>query len=192
MFRRKRLRYAMRSASQSRINLRALPRGVTWCGTSTAMTRAKRVIMRNLAAHPIAFVERYTQGFAETPISLVPVCLGQPKLSLKSGLAEVNIVHLQGGHGGGLGDPKDEAPRGKKNKMISAQAEFKKSSDTGSWGTSCLSPGYLSPGYCHRVICHRVIGMTRVERLLFGRVATWMEGVRNCADRRSLHFAALR
>jgi putative PIN family toxin of toxin-antitoxin system len=36
------------------------------------------------------------------------------------------------------------------------------------------------------------VGMTRVERLLFGRVATWMEGVRNCADRRSLHFAALR
>jgi serine/threonine protein kinase len=27
------------------INLRALPRCVTWCGTSTAMTRAKRVIM---------------------------------------------------------------------------------------------------------------------------------------------------
>jgi hypothetical protein len=37
---------------------------------------------------------------------------------------------------GGLGDPKDEAPRGKKKKMITAQAEFKKSSDTGSWGTT--------------------------------------------------------
>ena len=66
-----------------------------------AMTRAKRVIMRYLAAHPIAFVERCTQGFAETPISLVPVCPGQAKLSMKSGLAEVNIVHLHGGHGGG-------------------------------------------------------------------------------------------
>src|ERR1700678_3400767 len=90
----------MRSASQSRINLRALPRCVTWCGTSTAMTRAKRVIMRNLAAHPIAFVERCIQGVAETPISLAPVCLRQAKLSLKSGLAEVNIAHLHSGHDG--------------------------------------------------------------------------------------------
>jgi hypothetical protein len=105
--------------------------------------------MRNLPARPIAFVERCTQGFAETPISLVPVCLGQAKLSVKSGLAEVNTVPLHGGHGGGLGDPKDEAPRGKKKKMITAQAEFKKSSDTGSWGTSCLSPGYR-----HRVIVY--------------------------------------
>src|SRR5579863_2547675 len=97
MFWRKRLRYAVRSASQSKINLRALPRCVTWCGTSTAMTRAKRVIV-NPPAHRIAFVERCT-GFAETPISLVPVCLGRAKLSLKSGLAEVNIVHLHSGHG---------------------------------------------------------------------------------------------
>jgi hypothetical protein len=106
--------------------------------------------MRNLAAHPVAFVERCTQGFAETPISLVPVCLGRAKLSLKSGLAEVNIVHLHSGHGGGPGDPKDEAAQGKKKKMITAQAEFKKSSETGSWGTSCLLPGY-GPA-CHRVM----------------------------------------
>ena len=76
--------------------------------------------MRNLAAHPIAFVERCTQGFAETPISLVPVCLGQAKLSLKSGLAEVNILHLHSGHGGGLGDRKDEATRAEKKKLIAA------------------------------------------------------------------------
>jgi hypothetical protein len=47
-------------------------------------------------------------------------------------------VHIHSGHGGGLGDPKDEAPRGKKKTMITAQAEFKKSSDTCSCGTSCL------------------------------------------------------
>jgi len=29
-------------------------------------------------------------------------------------------------------------PRGKKKKMITTPAEFKKSLDTGSWGTSCL------------------------------------------------------
>ena len=101
-----RLRYAMRSASQSRINLRPLPRCVTRWGTSTAMTRAKRVTMRTLAVHRIAFVERCTQAFAETPISLVPVCLGPAKLSLKSGLAEVNIVHLHSGHGGALATAK--------------------------------------------------------------------------------------
>jgi hypothetical protein len=33
-------------------------------------------------------------------------------------------------------------PRGKKKKMNTAQAELKKSLDTGSWGTSCLSPGF--------------------------------------------------
>src|SRR5450631_1685376 len=106
MFWRKRLRYAMRSASLSRINLRALPRWVTWCGTSTAMTRAKRVTMRNLAAYRITFVERCAQGFAETFISFFPVCLDPAKLSLKSGLAEVNIVHLQSGHGGALATAK--------------------------------------------------------------------------------------
>jgi hypothetical protein len=47
-----------------------------------------------------ASLERCTQTFAETPISLVPVCLGPAKLSLKSGLAEVNIVHLHSGHVG--------------------------------------------------------------------------------------------
>jgi hypothetical protein len=94
--------------------------------------------MRNLAAHRITFVERCTQGFAETSISFFPVCLDPAKLSLKSGLAEVNIVHLQSGHGGGLGDCKDEATRGEKKKMIVAQAELKKFSDVGSWGTSCL------------------------------------------------------
>jgi hypothetical protein len=31
-------------------------------------------------------------------------------------------------------------PRGKEKKMITAQAEFKKSLDTGSWGTSCPVP----------------------------------------------------
>jgi hypothetical protein len=131
----------MRSASQFRINLRALPRCVTWCATFTAMTRAKRVILRNLAAHPIAFVERCTQGFAETPISSVPVCLGQAKLSLKSGLAEVNIVHLDSGHGGGFDDSKDQAPRGKKKNNDYRPSKVKESSDTASWGTSCLSPG---------------------------------------------------
>jgi hypothetical protein len=48
------------------------------------------------------------------PISFIPVCLDPTKLSLKSGLAEVNIVHLHGGHGGFLGDRKDEATRGEK------------------------------------------------------------------------------
>jgi hypothetical protein len=65
-------------------------------------------------------VERCTQAFAETPISLIPVCLGPAKLSLKSGLAEVNIVHLHSGHGGGLGDRKDEATRAEKKKLIAA------------------------------------------------------------------------
>src|SRR5271168_1983643 len=105
MFRRKRLRYAMRSASQSRINLLALPRCVTWCGTSTAITRAKRVITRNLAAHPFAFVERCNTGFHGDAHSLVPVCPDQAKLSLKSGLAEVNIVHLHSVRGA-LATPK--------------------------------------------------------------------------------------
>jgi hypothetical protein len=85
MFWCKRLRYAMRSASQSRINPRALPRWVKWCGTSTARTRAKRVTRRNLAARGKAFVERCTQRFAETSTSLIPVCLDPAKLSLKSG-----------------------------------------------------------------------------------------------------------
>jgi nitrate reductase NapE component len=45
---------------------------------------------------------------------------------------------------GGLGDPKDEAPTRQEKKMITAQAESKESLDTGSWGTSCLSPGFVS------------------------------------------------
>jgi hypothetical protein len=43
---------SMRSASQSRINLRAFPRCVTWCGTPTATTRAKRATMRTLSERP--------------------------------------------------------------------------------------------------------------------------------------------
>jgi len=39
---------------------------------------------------------------------------------------------------GGLGDRKDEATRAEKKMMTAAQAELKKSSDTGSWDTSCL------------------------------------------------------
>jgi hypothetical protein len=39
-------------------------------------------------------------------------------------------VHLHSGHGGGLGDGKDEATRGEKKKMIAAQVELKKSSNT--------------------------------------------------------------
>ena len=35
-------------------------------------------------------------------ISLIPVCLDPAKLSLKSGIAEVNMVHLYSGHGGGV------------------------------------------------------------------------------------------
>ena len=48
---------------------------------------------------------------------------------------------------GSLDDPKDEAPARQEKKIITTQAEFKKSLDTGSWGTSCLSPGF-----CHRVL----------------------------------------
>jgi hypothetical protein len=54
MFWRRRLRYTMRSASQSRINLRAFPRCVTWCGKPTATTRAKRATMRTLSERPPA------------------------------------------------------------------------------------------------------------------------------------------
>jgi hypothetical protein len=43
-----------------------------------------------------------------------------------------------------LGDRKDQATRGEKKKMIAAQAELKESSDTGSWGTSCLSPAFVT------------------------------------------------
>jgi hypothetical protein len=67
-------------------------------------------------------------------ISSIPVCPDPRKLSLKSGLAEVNIVHLHSGHGGGLGGRKNEATRGEKKMMSAAQAEPKKSSDTDSWG----------------------------------------------------------
>jgi hypothetical protein len=62
---------------------------------------------------------------------------------LKSGLAKVNIAHLHSAHGGGLGDCKDQATRGEKRKMIAARG-FKKPSDTGSWGTSCLSPPFVT------------------------------------------------
>jgi hypothetical protein len=61
----------------------------------------------------IAFVKRCTQGFAEVRI-FIPVCLDQAKLSLKSGLAEVNIVHLDSGRGGGFGGRNDKAARGKR------------------------------------------------------------------------------
>ena len=81
------------------------PRIATLCGTSTAMTRAKRATMRTPLIHRIAFVERYTQNFAETSIPLKPVCLDPAKLSFKSGLAEANIVHLHGGHGSGPWQP---------------------------------------------------------------------------------------
>ena len=64
------------------------------------MTRAKRVTMGNLGANRIALVKRCTQGFAEVRIS-TSVCLDLGKLSLKSGLAEVNIVHIDSGRGGG-------------------------------------------------------------------------------------------
>jgi hypothetical protein len=43
------------------------------------------------------------------------VCMGS---SLKSGLAEVNTVRLHSGHGGGLGDRKDEATQGERREMI--------------------------------------------------------------------------
>jgi hypothetical protein len=46
----------------------------------------------NLAAHRIAFVERCTQSFCAMSIPLKPVCLDPTKLSLKSAVAEVNIV----------------------------------------------------------------------------------------------------
>jgi hypothetical protein len=61
--------------------------------------------LRTLAAHRIACVERCTRSFAERSISLIPVCLDPAKLSLKCGLAKVNIVHLHSGHGGGPWPP---------------------------------------------------------------------------------------
>jgi hypothetical protein len=77
------------------------------------MTRAKRVTMGNrLGVNRIAFLKRCTQGFAEVRI-FIPVCLDQAKLSLKSGLAEVNIVHLDSGRGAGFGR-NDKAARGKR------------------------------------------------------------------------------
>jgi hypothetical protein len=51
----------------------------------------------------------------------------------------------------GLGDRKDQATRGEKKKMIAAHAELKKSSDTGSWGTSCLSPAFVCLEYQSRL-----------------------------------------
>jgi hypothetical protein len=41
-------------------------------------------------------MERCTQNFAETTIPVIPVCLDAAKLSLKSGLAEVNIERKPG------------------------------------------------------------------------------------------------
>jgi hypothetical protein len=84
-------------------------------------------------------VECWTQGFAETPISSIPVCPDPPKLSLKSGLAEVNIVHLQSGHAGASATAKMKATRGEKKMINAGQGELKEPSDTDSWGTACLS-----------------------------------------------------
>ena len=39
-----------------------------------------------------------------------------------------------------MATPKTEATQDTKKMMIAAQAKLKNSSDTGSWGTSCLSP----------------------------------------------------
>ena len=41
-----------------------------------------------------------------------------------------------------MATPKTEATQDTKKMMIAAQAKLKNSSDTGSWGTSCLSPPF--------------------------------------------------
>jgi hypothetical protein len=51
-------------------------------------------------------MEHCTQNFAETTIPVIPVCLDPAKLSLKSGLAEVNIVHLPAAMEGALANAK--------------------------------------------------------------------------------------
>ena len=41
--------------------------------------------------------------------------------------------------------------------MITTQAEFKKSLDTGSWGTACVVTGFLITGFMVTgFMCHRV------------------------------------
>ena len=49
--------------------------------------------------------------------------------------------------------------------MSAAQAEPKKSSDTDSWGTSCLSPPFVVTAFC--ISCNRY----PVAALLRGRLA---------------------
>ena len=83
-----------------------------------------------------------TQGFAETPISLVPVCPGQAKLSMKSGLAEVNIVHLHGGHGGGPWRPQRGGSTRQEKEDDYRPSRVQEVFRHRFMGTSCLSPGY--------------------------------------------------
>jgi hypothetical protein len=176
MFWRSRLRYAVRSASLFRMNLRPLPRCVTWCGTSTAMTRAKRVTMRPRCT-PHNLVEPWTKGFAETPISLIPVCPHPPKLSLKSGLAEVNIKHLHSGHAGAF-NRNDEAERGAK-RMIrhsSGAQEVIRHRFIG----YVLSVTTFRPDGGQQLRCtrssHRRLGLCRLvpTRLYGGNAAIWV------------------
>jgi hypothetical protein len=53
----------------------------------------------NLAAHRIAFIERCTQKVLRDIHSFKTSLFDPTKLSVKSALAEVNIVHLHSGHG---------------------------------------------------------------------------------------------
>ena len=62
--------------------------------------------------------------------------------------------------------------------MSAAQAEPKKSSDTDSWGTSCLSPPFVVTAFCHRLFVTAFSHLSppfRTARVLFS--SKW-EGIR--------------
>jgi hypothetical protein len=81
---------------------------------------------------------------------------------VKSGLAELNIVHRHSGHGwGALATAKMRLHEARKKKMIAAQAELEKSSDTGSWDTSYHR---LFMGYVQSVTAFVVTALVRTQR----------------------------
>jgi hypothetical protein len=92
-------------------------------------------------------------------IPLKSVCLDRTKLSLKSSLAEVNIVRRHRGHGQCLGGRKDET-RGQGKGMIAAKAELKKFSDAQAHTFYGIRP------VCHRLVCHRLVYRLVCHRLV--------------------------
>jgi hypothetical protein len=90
-------------------------------------------------------------------IPLKSVCLDRTKLSLKSSLAEVNIVRRHRGHGQCLGGRKDET-RGQGKGMIAAKAELKKFSDAQAHTFYGIRP------VCHRLVCRHRLVVTALSR----------------------------